>query len=88
MSTLTSGHGGTPAGIGKRSVLRVLLGELPPTQAAKLAAQITGRARRELSRIEDHDISKKSFAQPPALFDAEDVGREPRASMDEILHTE
>ena len=41
MSTLTSGHGGTPPGIGKRSVLRVLLGTGAVLLVPLLAMQFT-----------------------------------------------
>jgi len=41
MSTLTSGHGGTPTGIGKRSVLRVLLGTGAVLLVPLLAMQFT-----------------------------------------------
>ena len=41
MSTLTSGHGGNPSGIGKRSVLRVLLGTGAILLVPLLAMQFT-----------------------------------------------
>ena len=49
MSTLTSGHGGNAAGIGKKSVLRVLLGTgailLLPLLAMRFSTEVNWTAR-------------------------------------------